>query len=148
MSADRFKDAIISLISELLPERKFLAHVEYSVTKSAGGKIEAIPKDDSSGYPALAGVAVRGFFAANKSELPVGASVMIAWERGRREAPFIANVLELPKSCEIEAEESASIKAPEVNLGEAPTLGVARMGDLAAGIFAITTASATVKAGP
>lgn len=148
MSADRFKDAIISLLAELLPERKFLAHVEYSVTKSSGGKIEAIAKDRSSGYPPLAGVVVRGFFSANSSELPVGASVMIGWERGRREAPFIANVLELPKTCEIEAIESASIKAPEVNLGEAPALGVARMGDTVAGILLITSASTTIKAGP
>lgn len=146
MMADRFKDAIIAIVNELIPERKFLATVEYRVTKSDGGKIEAIPSDDSSGYPQLRSVPVRGAFGANGSTLAEGASVMIAWERGRREAPYIANVLDTPKTFDAKATTSASITAPTltINNGVQP---VARMGDTVAGVLAITSGSPTVKSG-
>lgn len=146
MIADRFKDAIIAMINDVIPERKFLAHVEYSVTQSANGKVEAIPADQTSGYPPLRDVPVRGFFGANGSTLPKGASIMIGWERGRREAPYVANVLDIPKTYDAKATTSASINAPTITLngGVQP---IARVGDTVAGIFAITSGSPTIKGG-
>lgn len=138
---DRFKAAIVAIVNELIPERRFLPPAEYRITKAEGGLFSANPVD--SDLPQIVDAPIR--IIGNKSKLSTGTSVIVLFLRDQK--PFLIGLDEThqPDELALEAKTKAKLDAPliEINGGQQP---VARVGDLVAGVFPITSGNPTVKA--
>lgn len=166
IAADRFKAAIAAVVDQLIPNRRFFAAVEYTLSKADGGTFSADPADPNEGYPAITDAPIRCLASANAgSKLTPGASVLVGWIAGDRTRPYLVDVLEDAIDLAIVAANGVSIDAAQVtvtggtvdidgalvgvtgnvtfNQGVQP---VARVGDLVMGIFPITSGNPTVKA--
>ena len=147
MSAvDRFKAAIVAVIAELIPERRFLSPIAYRVSKAEGGKFSARPDDDT--FPPIVDAPIRGSIAGGmQSKLTKGTPIVVMFVRDRLGlTPILIAIEKEPDELALKASTTAKIDAPQVVINGG-VQGAARIGDLVAGIFPITTGSPTTRIG-
>lgn len=133
--------ALSAILDALDPWRKYRATYEFRVVSQTGDRLNLQPIRSSTGMPSLERVPVRPGMAGLKSQVALGEPVLVAFADGDPSRPQVTN--------------HAAVGDPgwmpiNLELGEAPTLGVARLTDtVQAGPFAgvITGASARIKAG-
>lgn len=94
--SDRFKDALIALLAELLPRRDYYSPVEYEITAASGnGKFSASPKNKR--YREIKDAPIRGIFAGNAAtRLSSGTSVLVGFIEGDPTRPYLLDVLDAP----------------------------------------------------
>lgn len=135
---------------------------EYRVVSQSGERLNLQSVRSSTGMPDLLRVAVRPGIPGANATHKLGSLVLVAFVNGESSRPVVVGFDDadspgfLPTATEIDASSTATLgaSATTTNLGPstipAPRKGVARLDDLVlCGGFggAITTASATVKAG-
>lgn len=139
--ASRRLDAIRRIFDALDPWRMFRGIYEFRVVTQSGERLDLQPVRTATGLPDLASVPVRPGVPGAKAMVALGELVLVAFADGDPSRPqVIAHA----------AADAPGWMPLTLELGEAPTLGVARQTDpVIAGPFGgtITMASARIKAG-
>lgn len=121
---DRFRDAFRALLSEFLPNYKFLALHRYSVSEcdfdaqTFGGQ----PSVSKYGLPAIANVPIR---SPIKLDLKSGTTVLVGFESADPAYPYLASVDQLTLMGK------ATLRADNnIEIGEGASQPAARQGDM------------------
>jgi len=133
-------DALQQLLDALDPRRKFRAAYEYRVVTQSSDRLNLQPVRVASGMPDLSRVEVR-LAPGVKAQHMLGSTVMVAFADADPSRPFVFTG---------DAAGAPGWMPLGLELGDTPTLGVARITDaVVAGGFAgtITSASTRIKAG-
>ena len=138
--SSRQLDALRRVLDALDPRRAFRAVYEYRVVTRSGDALNLQPVRASAGMPDLADVPVR-LAPGVKASHQLGSLVTVAFLDGDPSRPRVISG---------DDADAPGWMPDDLQLGEAPALGVARLGDSAVcGPWsgAITSASVRVKAG-
>lgn len=133
--------AMARLLDAIDPRRLYRACYEYRVVTQSGDRLNLQPVRASSGMPDLAGVPVRPGMAGLRAMVTPGELVLVLFADGDPSRPQVVAH---------DAPDAPGWMPLQLELGAAPTLGVARQTDpVIAGPFAgtITLGSLRVKAG-
>lgn len=133
-------DSLRRLLDALDPRRAFRGTFEYRVVDQTGATLDLQPVRLSSGMPDLEGVPVR-YAPGVRASHALGSLVLVTFIDADPSRPVVIAG---------DADDEPGWAPTELDFGEAPRLGVARLTDaVVCGPFAgaITAASATVKAG-
>jgi hypothetical protein len=132
--------AYARILAALDPNHAYRVPREYRVTTQTGERLNLQPARVGSGMPALSGVPVRPGVAGMRASVKLGELVIVLFIDGDPSRPAVTSH---------DAADAPGFMPAEIDIGESPRLGVARLTDtVQAGAFAgvITGASARVKA--
>lgn len=135
----RFR-AYRTIFNSLFPQLPYLATREYRVVDQSDERLDLQPVRTGGGWPALDGVPVRGPSGFKVKHLP-GSLVIVTFLEGDPSRPMVTGG---------DAPDAPGWMPLEIQLGDDPALGIARVGDtVLAGPYAgvITGSSARIKAG-
>ncbi len=132
--------ALKTIFESLFPGLPYLASREYRVVDQVGERLDLQPVRTGLGWPTLDGVPVRGP-SGFKVKHQLGSLVVVTFLEGDPSRPQVTGG---------DAPDAPGWMPLEVQIGEDPALGIARVGDsVQAGPWAgvITGSSARIKAG-
>lgn len=133
--------AIERIVLGLFPELRYRGAYEYRVVTQSGERLNLQPVRSATGMPDLKGVPVRPGMAGLKCKVLLGSLVVVQFLDVDPSRPVVTG---------FDAPDAPGWMPLELDLGESPQLGVARMTDpVIAGGFGgvITRASVRIKAG-
>jgi hypothetical protein len=139
--SSRRLDAFARLLDALDPQRRYRATYEFRVVSQSGERLNLQPVRASVGMPDLAGVPVRPGLAGTRATVALGSLVLVTFADADPSRPCVIAH---------DAPDSPGWMPLLVEIGEGPTLGVARQTDpVLAGPYGgtITGASTRIKAG-
>lgn len=143
-TTSKLLDAYRKMLDQLDPDRAFRGTFEYRVVLLSANRVDLQPVLVSTGMPDLQRVPVRPGLAGAKSQLALGSRVLVTWVNADPARPEVVAFEDAdgegfkPVITEIDAQTF-------VRLG-AGALPVARLGDLAGGIFPVGTTQTKVVA--
>lgn len=139
--ASRNREALRRLVASLFPEIRYSGLFEFRVVTQQGERLNLQPVRAALGLPDLSGVPVRPGMAGLRATVLPGSLVLVAFaDRDPSRPGVVAH----------DATDAPGWMPLALELGEGPTLGVARVTDpVVAGAFggSIVAASARIKAG-
>jgi hypothetical protein len=132
--------ALASIFDAVDPRRRYRGTFEFRVLSQSGDRFTLQPARAASGLPLLENVPVRPGVAGARADVQLGELVLVTFADADPSRPCVVAH---------DAPDAPGWMPLTIELGEAPTLGVARLTDtVQAGAFAgvITGASARIKA--